>query len=117
MQRLEGGARRLLKADFKAGLVSGLKGDESEKTSRVVVGGGGGRKDTGRDAGGWREEPEPESWSRIQPPSCSDEDQRWIPAHVREDVAFPNRKWMEPALKRPNLLTDASLTAQTVGQA
>lgn len=59
MQRLEEGARCLLKADFKAGLVSGPKGDESEKTSRVVGGG----KDTGSDAGGWREELEPESRS------------------------------------------------------
>ena len=63
MQRLEGGARCLLKADFKAGLVSGPKGDQSEKTSSIVGGGGG--KDSGGDAGGWREELEPESWSRF----------------------------------------------------
>lgn len=36
MQRLGEGARRLLKAHFKGGLVSGPKGDESVKTLRVV---------------------------------------------------------------------------------
>lgn len=57
-----GGGSLPLKADFKAGLVS--KGDESEKTSRVVGAGG---EDTGSDAGGWREELEPESRSGNQP--------------------------------------------------
>lgn len=59
-----GGGSLPLKADFKAGLVSGLKGDESEKTPRVVGAGG---EDTGSDAGGWREELEPESRSGNQP--------------------------------------------------
>lgn len=49
MRCLEGGVRLLLKGDFKARLVEGLKGDESEKTSRVVGGGG---KDGTPEAGG-----------------------------------------------------------------